>query len=69
MDKKMVGCMHLEGSSQWPRIPMDSGIQCTFTKFADDTKLGGTVDTPEEQDVMQGNLQTQEVVLWESHGV
>lgn len=46
MDKKLVGWMHPESSSQWLRSPMDSGIQCTFSKFAGDTKLGGTVDTP-----------------------
>lgn len=70
MDKKLVGWMHPEGSSQWLRVPKDSQIHCTFSKFAHDTKLGGVVDTPEEQDVIQGIPgQTQEVVLWESHGV
>ncbi|PKU45444.1 rna-directed dna polymerase from mobile element jockey-like [Limosa lapponica baueri] len=32
---------------------MDSGIQCTLSKFADDTKLCGVVDMLEERDGIQ----------------
>ncbi|PKU46279.1 rna-directed dna polymerase from mobile element jockey- hypothetical protein [Limosa lapponica baueri] len=32
---------------------MDSEIQCTFSKFADDTKLCGVVNTLEGRDVIQ----------------
>ena len=32
---------------------MDSGIERTFSKFADDTELSGTVDTPEGKDATQ----------------
>ncbi|GAB0178658.1 hypothetical protein GRJ2_000331100 [Grus japonensis] len=36
---------------------IDSGIECTLRKFADDTKVSGAVDTPEEQDATQRNLE------------
>ncbi|PKU43035.1 rna-directed dna polymerase from mobile element jockey-like [Limosa lapponica baueri] len=35
---------------------MDSGIQCTLSKFANTTKVCGAVNTQERRDAIQGDL-------------
>lgn len=35
---------------------VNSGINCTLSKFACDTKLSGVFDTPERQDAIHSDL-------------
>ena len=47
---------HLNSSLGNEGVDMDSGIECTFSKFADDTKMSGVVNALQRRDAIQRDL-------------
>jgi len=35
---------------------LDAGVECTFSKFSDDIRMGGVADTPDGYAALQRNL-------------
>ncbi|KAK4806638.1 hypothetical protein QYF61_022944 [Mycteria americana] len=52
----LVSKLERHGFDSWTSLNMESGIECTFSKFVDDSKVSGLVDTLEGRDAIRRDL-------------
>ena len=60
MDKELAGWLYSRSCGQW----LDFRVECTLSKFVNDTKLCGVVDTLERRNAIQRHLEIDRLERW-----